>query len=84
MIVNVSLVGGNPITKQAGSVSVTAALTTLSPVVRLAAELLTSRRLDRVGQCSGRSWLFLIHSRNHSRRWWVKSEISCKSRGVSS
>jgi len=43
----------------------------LWPVVRSAAELLTSKELDRVGQCAGEScgWLFLDTSRNRSRRW---------------
>jgi predicted RNA-binding Zn ribbon-like protein len=41
----------------------------LWPVVRWAVDLLTSRRLERVGQCPGCGWLFLDHSRNHSRRW---------------
>jgi predicted RNA-binding Zn ribbon-like protein len=41
----------------------------LWPVVRLAADLLTSQRLGRVGQCPGCGWLFLDSSRNRSRRW---------------
>jgi len=41
----------------------------LWPVVRLAADLLTSQRLKRVGQCPGCGWLFLDASRNRSRRW---------------
>jgi len=43
----------------------------LWPVVHDAADLLTSRGLDRVGQCAdGRcGWLFLDTSRNRSRRW---------------
>jgi len=44
----------------------------LAPAVRSAAELLTSDRLYQVGQCQddrGCGWLFLDHSRNHSRRW---------------
>ena len=43
----------------------------LWPIVRSAAELLTSDKLDRVGQCAGDScgWLFLDTSRNRSRRW---------------
>jgi predicted RNA-binding Zn ribbon-like protein len=43
----------------------------LSPVVRDAADLLTSGELDRVGQCAdGRcGWLFLDTSRTRSRRW---------------
>jgi predicted RNA-binding Zn ribbon-like protein len=41
----------------------------LWPVVRSAADLLTSERLDRVGQCPGCGWLFLDSSRNRSRRW---------------
>jgi len=38
-------------------------------VARQAADLLTSQRLDRVGQCPGCGWLFLDHSRNRSRKW---------------
>jgi predicted RNA-binding Zn ribbon-like protein len=43
----------------------------LWPIVRSTAELLTSDKLDRVGQCAGDScgWLFLDTSRNRSRRW---------------
>jgi predicted RNA-binding Zn ribbon-like protein len=41
----------------------------LWPVVRMAADLLTSERLARVGQCPGCGWLFLDGSRNRSRRW---------------
>lgn len=44
----------------------------LWPLVRSAAELLTSRELHRVGQCAddrGCGWLFLDTSRNHARRW---------------
>jgi len=43
----------------------------LRPIVRSAAELLTSRDLDRVRECDGASctWLFLDRSRNRSRRW---------------
>jgi predicted RNA-binding Zn ribbon-like protein len=43
----------------------------LWPVLPSAAELLTSKELDRVGQCAGEScgWLFLDTSRNRSRRW---------------
>ncbi len=43
----------------------------LWPVVRDAADLLTSGDLDRVGQCADDrcGWLFLDTSRNHSRRW---------------
>ncbi len=43
----------------------------LRPVVRSAAELLTSEELDRVRECDGASctWLFLDRSRNRSRRW---------------
>jgi predicted RNA-binding Zn ribbon-like protein len=43
----------------------------LWPILRSAAELLTSEKLDRVGQCAGDScgWLFLDTSRNRSRRW---------------
>ena len=40
-------------------------------IVRSAADLLTSDKLDRVGKCAGDScgWLFLDTSRNRSRRW---------------
>jgi predicted RNA-binding Zn ribbon-like protein len=43
----------------------------LRPILRDAAELLTSPELDRVGQCAGDpcGWLFLDTSRNRSRRW---------------
>jgi predicted RNA-binding Zn ribbon-like protein len=43
----------------------------LWPVVRDAADLLTSGVLDRVGQCADDrcGWLFLDMSRNRSRRW---------------
>lgn len=44
----------------------------LWPVIRSAADLLTSCELDRVGQCAddrGCGWLFLDTSRNHTRRW---------------
>jgi predicted RNA-binding Zn ribbon-like protein len=44
----------------------------LWPVVRSAAELLTSEKLARVGQCAddrGCGFLFLDMSRNRSRRW---------------
>lgn len=43
----------------------------LWPVLWSAAELLTSKKLARVGQCAGEScgWLFVDTSRNRSRRW---------------
>lgn len=43
----------------------------LWPIVHSAAELLTSEKLARVGQCAGEScgWLFLDTTRNRSRRW---------------
>jgi len=43
----------------------------LWPVVRSAAELLTSQERQRVRECAGSSctWLFLDRSRNRSRRW---------------
>jgi predicted RNA-binding Zn ribbon-like protein len=43
----------------------------LWPVVHDAAGLLTSEKLDRVGQCADDrcGWLFLDTSRNRSRRW---------------
>jgi len=43
----------------------------LRPIVRSAAELLVSGRLDRVRECDGTTctWLFLDQSRNRSRRW---------------
>ena len=43
----------------------------LWPVVRSAAELLTSREASRVCECASEtcSWLFVDRSRNHRRRW---------------
>jgi predicted RNA-binding Zn ribbon-like protein len=44
----------------------------LWPVMRSAAELLTSDLVSRVGECQddrGCGWLFIDTSRNHSRRW---------------
>jgi predicted RNA-binding Zn ribbon-like protein len=44
----------------------------LGPILRSAADLLTSERLNRIGQCAddrGCGWLFLDTTRNHSRRW---------------
>jgi predicted RNA-binding Zn ribbon-like protein len=44
----------------------------LWPIVRSAAELMTSGALKRVGQCAdehGCGWLFWDYSRNKSRRW---------------
>jgi predicted RNA-binding Zn ribbon-like protein len=44
----------------------------LWPILRSAAELLTSERQQRIGQCAddrGCGWLFLDNTKNHSRRW---------------
>ncbi len=41
----------------------------LWPIVRSAAELLTSDELSLVKRCAGCGWLFVDRSRNHSRRW---------------
>ena len=44
----------------------------LWPVLRSAADLLTSERRQRIGQCAddrGCGWLFLDLTKNHSRRW---------------
>jgi predicted RNA-binding Zn ribbon-like protein len=44
----------------------------LWPIVRAAANLLTSEDLNRIGECAddrGCGWLFLDTSRNSSRRW---------------
>jgi predicted RNA-binding Zn ribbon-like protein len=41
----------------------------LWPIVRSAADLLTSGPLDRLKQCAGCGWLFVDGSRNRSRRW---------------
>lgn len=43
----------------------------LWPVVRSAADLLTSDKLNRIDRCPGKNcgWLFLDMSRNRSRRW---------------
>jgi predicted RNA-binding Zn ribbon-like protein len=48
----------------------------LWPVVRAAAELLTSGDLARIGECEGDDceWLYLDTSRNRSRRWCVMSD----------
>jgi predicted RNA-binding Zn ribbon-like protein len=43
--------------------------TPLHPVAHAAADLLASRDLRRVKRCAGCPWLFLDHSKNHSRRW---------------
>ena len=46
------------------------------PVVRSAADLLTSGELDRVRQCAGDrcGWLFVDRSKNRSRRWCEMKE----------
>jgi len=43
----------------------------LGPVVRSAADLLTSPDLERAGECANPTcgWLYLDTSKNHSRRW---------------
>jgi predicted RNA-binding Zn ribbon-like protein len=43
----------------------------LWPVLRSAADLLTSKERQRIRECAGTActWLFLDHSRNRSRRW---------------
>lgn len=44
----------------------------LWPILRSAADLLTSGRPQRIGQCAddrGCGWLFLDMTKNHSRRW---------------
>jgi predicted RNA-binding Zn ribbon-like protein len=41
----------------------------LWPIVRSAAELLTTGPLDRLKQCAGCGWLFLDASRSRTRRW---------------
>jgi predicted RNA-binding Zn ribbon-like protein len=41
----------------------------LWPVLRSAAEFLTSGQLDRLGQCPGCGWFFVDRSRSRSRRW---------------
>lgn len=48
----------------------------LWPIVRSAAELLTSPDLERVGQCPGDEcgWLFLDTSRSHRRQWCDMAE----------
>jgi len=55
-------------------------LSPLWPIVRSAAELLTSPDLARVRECDGATctWLFLDRSRSHSRRWC--SMVSCGNR----
>ncbi|MBD0328163.1 MAG: ABATE domain-containing protein [Pyrinomonadaceae bacterium] len=48
----------------------------LWPIVRSAADLLTSGDLDRVRECAGDAcgWLFVDTSKNHSRRWCDMSD----------
>jgi predicted RNA-binding Zn ribbon-like protein len=43
----------------------------LRPIMKAANNLLTSPHLSRIRQCSDKTcrWLFLDHSKNHSRRW---------------
>ena len=41
----------------------------LWPILRSAAELLTSDQLARVAACPNCGWLFVDTSKNHSRRW---------------
>lgn len=41
----------------------------LWPITDSAVQLLISKKLQRVKQCSGCDWLFLDGSRNHMRRW---------------
>jgi predicted RNA-binding Zn ribbon-like protein len=43
----------------------------LGPVLHSAADLLTSRDLERTGECQNPTcgWLFLDTSKNHTRRW---------------
>ena len=43
----------------------------LWPIVRSAADLLTSDKIRWLGQCAGEDcdWLFIDRSKNHSRRW---------------
>jgi predicted RNA-binding Zn ribbon-like protein len=52
----------------------------LWPVVRSAADLLTSQDLGRIRECAreGCDWLFVDTSKNHSRRWC--SMTACGSR----
>jgi len=45
----------------------------LGPILRSAADLLTSERLARVKKCGGCNWLFLDASKNGSRRWCMMS-----------
>jgi len=54
----------------------------LWPIVRDAAELLTSRDFDRVTECSGSdcTWLFADKSRNRSRRWCDMAECGNRSK----
>ena len=46
----------------------------LRPIVHAAVELLTGGPLDRLKTCGNCRWLFLDHSRNHSRRWCSMDE----------
>ncbi|HEX6583742.1 MAG TPA: ABATE domain-containing protein [Thermoleophilaceae bacterium] len=46
----------------------------LRPIAHAAVELLTSGPLEYVKICGNCRWLFLDHSRNHSRRWCSMNE----------
>jgi predicted RNA-binding Zn ribbon-like protein len=39
------------------------------PIALAATELISSPEIDRVKRCAQCPWLFVDHSRNHSRRW---------------
>lgn len=54
----------------------------LWPVVRSAADLLTSPKLDRVKVCAGEGcgWMFLDESRNGSRRWCASGDCGNRER----
>jgi predicted RNA-binding Zn ribbon-like protein len=46
----------------------------LRPIAHAAVELLTNGPLEHVKICGNCRWLFLDHSRNHSRRWCSMAE----------
>lgn len=54
----------------------------LWPLTRDAADLLTSRDIDRMRECSGTNcaWLFVDQSRNRSRRWCDMAECGNRSK----
>ncbi|MGD8554149.1 MAG: ABATE domain-containing protein [Anaerolineales bacterium] len=58
----------------------------LWPILRSAADLLTSERRNRLGQCAddrGCGWLFIDKSKNQSRRWCDMSDCGNRAKARS-